>query len=271
MHTPAYAQRSSLETYRPRKMPRSAQVLQEDQIRRELTDLRREAAAKDDLVSLMVHDLRNRLFGQVALLDLALHELGSERSQARCDIQEALRISDQVVDSLEDVIRVRFLEEGMFQVRREPVDVRELITGALDTVQGVARKRHVALSKRIEGGETAWVDRKLVQRSVENLLSNALRHSTGGGDVLVTARCGPAALDIEVADRGPGVRDDLKHRLFERFGPIEARQGDSGVGFGLGLRLVRLVAEHHGGAVCVRDRPGGGSVFRLRLRGATGP
>ncbi|TMB11092.1 MAG: HAMP domain-containing histidine kinase [Deltaproteobacteria bacterium] len=269
MDTTPYARRTAFETLR-RKVPRGDQLRHdEDRIRRELIELRGVAAAKDDLVSLMVHDLRSPLFGQVALLHLVLDELGPEASQVRRDIEEALRISDRVFDSLEDVLRVRFLEEGKLPVHRDPVDLRALITQALETLHGVARRRRVALTKQIEGKEIAWVDRKLVQRSVQNLLSNALRHTAAGGDVLVLARCAAAALDIEVADRGPGVRDDLKQRLFDDFGLLERPQAEAGVGFGLGLRLVKLVAECHGGAVSVRDRPGGGSVFRLRLQART--
>jgi len=271
MHATSYARQSMFETYQ-RKVPRRGALRRdEERIRRELIDLRRVAAAKDDLVSLMVHDLRSPLFAQVALLQLVLQELGPEASQARCDIEEALRVSDQVFDSLEDVLRVRFLEEGTLPVRREPVDLPALITQALGTLQPVARQRRVALAKQIEGAEIACVDRKLVRRSVENLLSNALRHTAAGGDVLVFARCGPAAVDIEIADRGPGVPDDLKHRLFDEFGLLERPRGEAGAGFGLGLRLVKLVAEGHGGAVSVRDRPGGGSVFRLRLHARTAP
>jgi two-component system, OmpR family, sensor histidine kinase BaeS len=257
---------TALDTYRHAKASRRGAVEEDGEgIRRELTDLRRLAAAKDDLVSLMVHDLRSPLFGQVALLNLALDELGPHSSQARSDIEEALRISDQVFDALEDVLRVRFLEEGNLPVRREPVVLRALITSALDTLHGVARKRRIALTLQVEGEETVWVDRKLVRRSVENLLSNALRHTPAGGDVLVATRRGRTAVDIDVADRGAGVHDDVKEKLFDRSGLLDIREGESGVGFGLGLRLVKLVAGCHGGTVSVRHRPGGGSVFRLRL------
>src|SRR6266446_2913184 len=177
MHATSYARQNTFETHR-RKVPRGGALRHdEERIRRELIDLRRVVAAKDDLVSLMVHDLRSPLFGQVALLQLVLHELGPEASQARCDIEEVLRISDQVFDSLEDVLRVRFLEEGKLPVRREPVNLPALITQALGALKPVARRRRVALAKLIEGAEIACIDRKLVQRSVENLLSNALRHT----------------------------------------------------------------------------------------------
>jgi signal transduction histidine kinase len=70
---------------------------------------------------------------------------------------------------------------------------------------------------------------------------------------------------IEVGDRGPGIPDDLKAVLFERFGSLEAYRGKERRGIGLGLYLVKLVAKAHGGSVSVHDREGGGALFRFRL------
>jgi signal transduction histidine kinase len=70
---------------------------------------------------------------------------------------------------------------------------------------------------------------------------------------------------IEVSDRGPGVPDDQKATMFEKFGSVEAKKGGARRGIGLGLYMVKLVAQGHGGTVSVEDRPGGGSVFRLTL------
>ena len=70
---------------------------------------------------------------------------------------------------------------------------------------------------------------------------------------------------MEVADRGPGIPPEARAQLFEKFGSVEAQQGGRRKGIGLGLYLVKLVAEGHGGTVSVADRPGGGTVFRLTL------
>jgi signal transduction histidine kinase len=72
-------------------------------------------------------------------------------------------------------------------------------------------------------------------------------------------------VQIDVADRGPGVPQTWRSRLFEKFGSVEGKQGAVRRGYGLGLYLVKLVATAHGGSVCVLDRPGGGTVFRLTL------
>ena len=75
----------------------------------------------------------------------------------------------------------------------------------------------------------------------------------------------PDGITIAVEDRGPGVPDELKAELFEKFGSVEARAGGRRQGFGLGLHLVKLVMEAHGGTVLVTDREGGGARFELRF------
>jgi len=109
------------------------------------------------------------------------------------------------------------------------------------------------------------VDEKLLKRSLENLLSNALKYTAAGSQVDVRVWHDAGNVEIEVADRGPGIPDPLKGVLFQRFGSVEAKRGNHRRGIGLGLYLVKLVAEAHEGGASVHDREGGGAVFRMRL------
>jgi signal transduction histidine kinase len=77
-------------------------------------------------------------------------------------------------------------------------------------------------------------------------------------------------VEIEVSDGGKGISDALKAVLFQRFGSLEAQRGSERCGIGLGLYLVKLVAEAHGGDVSVHDAPGGGALFRMRLGAVRG-
>jgi len=234
-------------------------------IRRQLVELERLQAAKDDLVGMLVHDMRSPLSGTVALLELLREELTGRAAE---DVELALRSTRTALGRLDEVLQVRLLEEGALVAHRGPVALEALIGAAVATLDAVARRKGVRLSSAIEGEGAAQIDGKLVQRSIENLLSNALKYTPSGGDVSLTARRAGTALELEVADRGPGIPEDLRTSLFEKFGSIEARQGKSRKGVGLGLYLVKLVALGHGGSVSVADRSGGGSIFRLTLAAA---
>ena len=238
---------------------------QDKLIRKQLADLARLQAAKDDLVALLVHDLRSPLAGVVAYLQLLQDDV---TGRSASDVKMALQSADAMLGRLEEALQVRLLEEGRLDVRRESVTLPSMVSETVVPMEAVARRKGVQFARTVEGEPIAQLDGKLVRRSMENLLSNALKYTPRGGDVSLAVRSGEREVEIEVADRGPGIPDDLKSSLFEKFGSIEVKKGGVRKGFGLGLYLVKLVAQGHGGAVSVEDRPGGGSIFRMRLAAA---
>jgi two-component system, sensor histidine kinase and response regulator len=232
-------------------------------IRTQLNKLTELQTAKDEMLSLMVHDLRSPLSGIIAHLSLLIEDLpeGSSREDARA----ALRGADGMLKSLEEALQIRLLEEGQLPINRTTVDLERLIDEAVATLTGVARRKGIELSTAIEGHKQASLDGKLVRRAIENLLANALKYTPGGKDVSLVVRHLPDAVEVDVADRGPGIPAELKSNMFEKYGSVEAKKGGSRKGFGLGLYLVKLVADGHDGDAQVLDRDGGGAIFRVRL------
>jgi signal transduction histidine kinase len=236
---------------------------QDHQIRRQLHELRQLDALKDDLVSLVVHDLRNPLTGLLGLL----HVVGAELDDPviREDIAGALQAADKLRETLDDLSTVRLLEEGKLTPAIQPTSVADVVGEAVTAVGPAARDHRVSVASTVERDAVVPLDRKLVRRAIENLLGNAIRYSRPGETVEVTVRDAPAGAEIDVADRGQGIPDPLKHSLFRKFGALEAQRGEARRGYGVGLYLVDLVATAHRGRVHVLDRDGGGSVFRLSL------
>ena len=238
---------------------------QEKTIRAQLDEVRRLQAAKDDLVSLLVHDLRNPLAGIVACLQLLEEELSLQHKD---DVKEALRAAGTALGRLEDTLKVRLIEEGRLTVRRKPVHIAQTVRETVAALEVVAQRKKVRLAGAVEGDPMLPLDESLVRRAVENLVSNAIKYTAAGQEVTVSLLPSERGVAIEVADRGPGVPAELRARAFEKFGSLEAARGQQRKGIGLGLYLVKLVAEGHGGTVSVEDRPGGGSIFRLTLGAA---
>jgi signal transduction histidine kinase len=238
---------------------------QERIIRRQLEDLARLQTAKDDLVALLVHDLRSPLSGVVAHLQLLQEEL---TGRAAVDAQQALRSADTALGRLEEALQIRLLEEDSVPVRRESVALAAIVDETISTLGSIARKKNIRFTGTTEGEPMASIDGKLLRRSLENLLTNALKYTPSGGDVSVAVRRDGSAVRIAVSDRGPGIPDDLKQTMFEKFGSVEVKRGGARKGYGLGLYLVKLVAQGHGGSVSVEDRPGGGTIFRMTLGAA---
>jgi signal transduction histidine kinase len=131
----------------------------------------------------------------------------------------------------------------------------------------LARAREAGLALTIDypdGLPLAPVDAALIERALANLLDNALRVTPAGGQVRVQVRHDAAGLRLEVSDTGPGVAPEDQPRVFERFYQA-ARHRELRGSSGLGLAIVRRVAELHGGRAGLRSRPGEGATFFIEL------
>lgn len=234
---------------------------QETQIREQLEALARLQALKDDLVSLLVHDLRNPLTGVFGWL----HVIRSTATdELREDVEGALISAARVKDAIDDLLQIRAMEEGELRPNKAKACVVDIVDQALKSVAGAARERDLSILPR-GSDAVAMVDDELLRRAVENLVSNAIKHAPRGSTIDVETRTEAGLVRVNVADRGPGIPDDKKHELFAKFGALDPVIRRARRGFGLGLYLVDLVAKAHGGSVGVRDREGGGSVFDIAV------
>ncbi|BDG06247.1 sensor histidine kinase [Anaeromyxobacter oryzae] len=204
------------------------------------------------LVASIGHDLRNPLGVIETSLYILRGRIGDdERARKHVDrIGEQLNVANGIISNLLDMIRNRPLA-------KEPVSLSEVVTGAADAVS-----RPPAVAVSLEGLEALpAVDGDPVQlRQVfVNLIENAVFAASPEGAVTVRGRRADGTVEVDVDDTGPGVDAATRLRLFE---PLITTK-DKGVG--LGLALVKRIAERHGGTVDYSDRPGGGARFTVRL------
>jgi signal transduction histidine kinase len=135
-------------------------------------------------------------------------------------------------------------------------------------VSAVARARFalrsLSLNVEVDGGSPPLLlDRKWVARAIHNYLDNAMKYTPDGAQIRLRAFTREATLHIEVADDGAGLPPEVQAHLFERF--YRANASGNIPGMGLGLAMVRSIAEAHGGAVYVASTPGAGSTFGISL------
>jgi signal transduction histidine kinase len=235
---------------------------QDQQIRRQLVDLRRLDALKDDLISLVTHDLRNALGGIMLLLET----MDGADEGSRANTMGVLQVAtSRMRETLDDMLRIKQLEDGVLHVDRSEVRLQEVFARAIATAEPGARARRVSLRQEAEPDASIAGDSVLLQRGIFNLVQNAVKYSPAGATVELVARVGPDEVVVEVLDRGPGVADSVRDSLFEKYGGVETARETGRSGFGLGLYFVQLMARAHGGRVFVAERDGGGSAFRLCL------
>ena len=224
------------------------------------------SALKDDLVTLMVHDLRNPLTGVLGLLQVLEQELPDTIN--RSDAAAARAGAEKLRETLDDMLQVRQLEEGRLTLERARQDVDALTKDALASLEGAARLRRLDISRVVEPGLHVLADGRLLRRVVENLLSNAFKFSPVGKEVRLTAAQNGPLVEITISDRGGGVPQVARAGLFEKFGGVSAQGASDRRGFGLGLYFVRLVADAHGGKITAADLAEGGTAMTLSLPSA---
>lgn len=238
---------------------------QELQIIDQLRELTQLQALKDELFGLIVHDVRNPLTGVIGFTDLLRQALVKRDDPLARHATKALEAARRVEELLGSVLEVQLLEAGEMPVRRDAVRLSTLVQAAIEALSGVARATDVTVSFTPTDDPEVSVDPHLVRRSVENLLANAIKYSPSRAVVDVTLRQSQEEVEVLVSDQGPGVPDQLKGVIFQKFGSVEAHTGRARRGHGLGLHLVKLVAAAHGGAVVARDGERGGTTFVMRL------
>ena len=153
---------------------------------------------------------------------------------------------------------------GQIPVHREEVDLREVLEDACRDHRERARSAGVHLRVRAPK-ERVRLDPARLRQAVENLVDNSLRHVPPGGTIEVDAEIDDAGVSVSVRDSGPGFPPAFLARAFEPFARGETNASDPS-GAGLGLAIVRAVAEAHGGTSAAENPSGGGALVTLRLR-----
>jgi PAS domain S-box-containing protein len=218
---------------------------------------------KNTFLAAVSHELRSPLTSILGL-SLTLERTGGLSEEDRQDLVGRLSANAQKLDRLlRDLLDLDRLNRGIVEPQRRACDVGALARGTLATLDTLVDRHVVVVTDDVE----LEVDAAKVERIVENLITNAVRHTPAEGTIWLKVERLPHGVLIAVEDDGPGIPEDLRTTIFEPFrqGPSTAI-GSSGTG--IGLSLVARFAELHGGRAWVEERPGGGSSFRVLLPAA---
>ena len=227
--------------------------------------------ARRQLVAGVSHELRTPVATIRGYLESTLRRDGALAADLRADLETTEREVIRLQRLIDDLFTLSRAEVGRLELRATAVDLGGVVRRAVETAAPLAwRQRQVhVLAEVAPDVPPARADAQRVEQIVGNLLANALRHTPPGGLVAAVVRCEPEAeaVVLEVRDTGTGIpADDLPH-VFERFyrGRDADVAGDGG-GVGLGLTLVKELAEAMDGTVHAASTPGEGSCFSVRLR-----
>jgi two-component system sensor histidine kinase GlrK len=239
--------------------------------------------AKRDFLSQISHDLKTPLAAMQDANMLLLEEIAGPLSEKqRRLLEHNLNSGRRLASMLGKLLDVSRIEAGVAEFRFRRCDLRDVVREAVSEFESAAERRGIALEAHLsESHLNVECDPERVLQVLENLIENAVRHSPEGGAIRVEARAYSSEPDgarggggfalVAVADAGPGVPDDEKAHIFERFHQSGSVRGRGGVG--LGLAICKEIVRAHGGRIWVSDGPSGGSLFSflLPLAGVRGP
>ena len=202
----------------------------------------------------IAHDLRTPVTrARARLEDAALHARSTEEMQAAID--RATEDLDGIVAVFEALLRISEIEAGARRAAFASLDLAPVLLDLDELYRAVAEEREITLETEIDAPLMVFGDRELMQQAVVNLLDNALKFSPPGSLIRFSARLAHGAVQIIVADRGPGIAEADRKRATERFFRAEAAR--STAGSGLGLSLVSAVAQLHNGTLHLQDNEPG--------------
>ncbi len=219
---------------------------------------RRELQMRDDLVAMIVHDMRSPLTGLSASLELMRLDAAVQLHAVIDGALDSAKSLNRLATSLVDVVR---FEEGRMPVALRRTELCQLVAAAQTNLAGMAAAHTVRVSGRPP--VMAECDPELIRRVIENLLSNAIKHTAEGGTVRIAVTASLGWARVEVHDEGPGVPEHLRKQIFEKFGTVAANGAYHSVG--LGLAFCKFAVEAHNGTIGVTDDTPRGSVFAFEI------
>ena len=244
-----------------RKLAEEALLTSERREREAAERLRALDEMKNTFLAAVSHELRSPLTSILGLA-LTLEHQELPRDDARDLTGRLAQNARKLNRLLRDLLDIDRLSRGIVTPLRHPTDVGELARRTVESLELPASR-----DVRIETAPVVLdIDAAKVERIIENLVMNAMRHTEDGASIWLRVGPAPGGALIAVDDDGPGVPDELREAIFEPFrqGPSRSRHSP---GTGIGLSLVAMFTELHGGRAWVEDRHGGGASFRIFLPG----
>ncbi|GIW77363.1 MAG: hypothetical protein KatS3mg104_2426 [Phycisphaerae bacterium] len=228
--------------------------------------LEQTAKAKDEFLAVLSHELRTPLsaiLGWVHLLRIkALNP--TEQSEALATIEEQAKIQSQLV---EDLLEVSRIISGKFRMRDESVNLPQVIMAAIEAIRPTVNIKKICLQTEISD-QTLHVrgDAQRLQQVVWNLLTNAVKFTPEGGQILVRLNQQDSLVCLKIIDTGCGIESSMLQKIFNRFEQADASTSRSHTGLGLGLSIAKHIIDLHQGTITAESRGRNqGSTFTVLL------
>jgi signal transduction histidine kinase len=222
---------------------------------------------RDDLMKMIVHDLKTPLTTVIATLEMVVDgDFGPLRDTQRNVLVEAEGRAEDLLALIEDLLEVTRIEAGSLAITPTPIAPAAFLSEmAYDWQHRFTQEGATVAIEVADDAPVFEADKTLLKRVFANLLQNALSHSPLGVHVTMSARREGTGILFTVADNGPGIPREYHELIFRKFEQVRTPNAPKTRSSGLGLAFCRLVAEGHGGRIWVASEVGAGAAFHLAL------
>lgn len=234
---------------------------------RDITERRRVERMKTDFVATVSHELRTPLTSISGSLGLLAGGAGGELGEkARRLIEIALNNSQRLIRLINEMLDIEKIESGKMEFDAQDLPIESLLSQVVDANSGFAEKHQVRVEVGAVPANAAIVaDSDRMSQVLTNLLSNAIKFSPVGGVVTLSVSRLSERWRISVADRGPGIAEEFRSRIFGKFAQADGSDSRLVGGSGLGLSIVKEIVVRSGGNVSFSSAAGEGSTFHVDL------
>ena len=233
-------------------------------IQRDLTEHLALEEMRDDLISMIVHDLRSPLGNVISSLDVVQGSLPPENEVEHSLLSIASRSAARLSRLVDSLLDMRRLEEGKMSLNKSQTNISTLVAEVVEQVEASAKEKGILLRNEVPARlPYVDMDTDMIRRVIINLLENSVKYTPGSGTITISAKASPAEITLGVTDTGPGIPRSEHTRIFSKFARLNREAAPKGLG--LGLAFCKLAVEAHGGRIWVDSQIGRGSTFNFTL------
>jgi two-component system, OmpR family, phosphate regulon sensor histidine kinase PhoR len=232
----------------------------------EIDELKKLEAFRKEFIADISHELKTPIFAAQGFVHTLLDGAVNDKAVRNKFLRKAAKSLDGLDMLVQDLLTLSHIETGQIKMHFENIDLRQLTEEVFEQFENKADKKDVKL--RIESNRNkiiVYADWQRISQVMTNLISNAIKHSFDGGEVIVTFEMGKKNVNTSVKDFGEGIGPEHLSRIFERFYRVDKSRSREKGGTGLGLAIVKHILEGHNAKAEVESAPGKGSVFRFKL------
>jgi two-component system, sensor histidine kinase and response regulator len=238
-----------------------------DALEESLKRLREMQKVRDDLMKMIVHDLKTPLTSVLATLEMMRDgDFGAlEEAQVKA-LSDAEGKAEDLLSLIEDLLEVARIEEQTITLNPEPIAPAALLAEIIYDWGLRFQQEGASASTDVSDDAPVFIaDKVLVKRVLSNLVQNAIAHSAGPVKLALSARSDPNGILLTVSDDGPGIPAEYQEIIFRKFERVRSPNAPRVRSSGLGLTFCRLAVESHGGRIWVKSQEGEGSTFYVQL------